>query len=204
MARLSQDERKDKILQAATRAFARTGFRGTRTRDIAREAGVSEGLVFKYFPDKKSLQKAILEVRLRHTGPLVSADVLRLSPREALQTIAAAIVARTSQDPDFMRILFFSALEGEPLATMLYRQRHTRGIGGLTKLFRSWASSGKIDRRTDAKFAAWLFIAGIYHLMVSRHVFRVSDFMDQKGDLAEKAADLFLNGIGRNRGSGEA
>jgi TetR/AcrR family transcriptional regulator len=197
VTRLSQDERKDRIIQAAARAFARTGFRGTRTRDIAREAGVSEGLVFKYFPDKKSLQKAILEYRLRQSGPLVSEDVAALAPREALRTIAAAILRRTSQDPDFMRILFFSALEGEPLAEMLYRKRHTRGIGALTKLFRSWASSGKIDRGTDAKFAAWLFIAGIYHLMVSRHIFHVSDFADQKGDLAEKAADLFLNGIGR-------
>ena len=197
MARLSQDERKDKIIQAAARAFARTGFRGTRTRDIAREAGVSEGLVFKYFPDKKSLQKAILEARLRQTGPLISEDVLRLPPRDALRSIAAAIIRRTSQDPDFMRILFFSALEGEPLAGMLYRKRHTRGIGGLTRLFRSWASRGMIDRRTDSKLAAWLFIAGVYYLMVSRHVFGVSDFTEQKGDLAGKAANLFLDGIGR-------
>jgi len=197
MARLSQDERKDRIIQAAARAFARTGFRGTRTRDIAREAGVSEGLVFKYFPDKKSLQKAILEYRLRQSGPLISEDVAALPPRDALVTIAGAIIRRNSQDPDFMRILFFSALEGEPLADMLYRKRHTRGIGGLTRLFRSWASSGKINPRADAKFAAWFFIAGIYHLMVSRHVFHVSDFADQKGDLAEKAADLFLKGVGR-------
>src|SRR5438309_539992 len=132
MARLSQDERIGKIIQAAARAFAKTGFRGTRTRDIAREAGVSEGLVFKYFPDKKALQKAILEARLRQTGPLISAETLDLPPHEALRTIAAAIIARTSQDPDFMRILFFSALEGEPLAAMLYRKRHTRGIGSLT------------------------------------------------------------------------
>jgi AcrR family transcriptional regulator len=197
MPRLTQDERIDRIIQAAARAFARTGFRGTRTRDIAREAGVSEGLVFKYFPDKKSLQKAILEYRLRQTGPLITEEISGLEPRAALRAIAEAIMRRSTQDPDFMRILFFSALEGEPLAGMLYRKRHTRGIGGLTRLFRSWASSGKIDRRTDAKFAAWLFIAGIYHLMVSRHVFRVSDFTDQKGDLAEKAADLFLNGVGR-------
>ena len=186
-----------RIVQAAARAFARTGFRGTRTRDIAREAGVSEGLVFKYFPDKKSLQKAILEARLRQTGPLLTEDVLRLPPREALRAVAAAIIHRTSQDPDFMRILFFSALEGESLSSMLYRKRHTRGIGGLTRLIRSWASRGLIDRRTDAKFAAWLFIAGIYHLMVSHRIFGVSDFMDREGDLAGKAADLFVKGIGR-------
>ena len=197
MARLSHDVRIEKITQAAARAFARTGFRGTRTRDIAREAGVSEGLVFKYFPDKKSLQKAILEARLRQTGPLITEEVVRLPPRAALPAIAAAIIARASQDPDFMRILLFSALEGEPLAGMLYRKRHTRGIGGLTKLFRSWASRGLIDRHTDTKLAAWLFIAGVYHLMVSRHVFGVTDFMDQRGDLAQKAADLFLRGIGR-------
>lgn len=185
------------IIQAAARAFARTGFRGTRTRDIAREAGVSEGLLFKYFPDKKSLQKAILEYRLQQTGPLITEEIAGLPPRDALTAIATAIMARSTNDPDFMRILFFSALEGEPLAAMLYRKRHTRGIGGLTRLFRSWASRGLIERSTDAKFSAWLYIAGIYHLMVSLQIFRVSDFSDHKGDLAAKAADLFLKGVGR-------
>jgi TetR/AcrR family transcriptional regulator len=196
MARLSQDERKKKIVQAAMRAFSRTGFRGTRTRDLAMEAGVSEGLVFKYFPDKKSIQKAIIEERIRTTGPLVSEDLARLTPREALRSIAQAMIARNLKDPDFMRLLYFSALEGEPLAGMLYRKRQTRGVGGLARLLKSWAAEGKIDRKVDSRFAAWLFVAGVYHLIVSRHIFGFGDFMDEKGDLAEKAADLFMRGIG--------
>lgn len=183
------------IVRAAAHAFARTGFRGTRTRDLAREAGVSEGLVFKYFPDKKSLQKAILAERLRQTGPLITPEISALPPREALRAIGDAIQARTSQDPDFMRLLFFSALEGEPLSGMLYRKRHSRGIGSLTRLFRSWSTQRKIAPRVDPKFAAWLFIAGIYHLMVSRHIFGVGDFTAQGGDLSAKAADIFFDGI---------
>jgi AcrR family transcriptional regulator len=47
--------RKTEILEAALQVFATKGFDGSRTKEIAREAKVSEATVFKYFPSKKSL-----------------------------------------------------------------------------------------------------------------------------------------------------
>src|ERR1051326_4642621 len=163
--RLSQDERKRRIVLAASRALAKMGFRGTRSRDLAREAGVSEGLLFKYFPDKRSLQRAIIEERIRKTGPLLAPDMLEMPPREALAAVARAIIKRTTQDPGFSRLLFFSAREGEPLARMLFRRRQGSGVDALAKLVRSWIGRGVIDRRLDARFVAWSFVACIWQLM---------------------------------------
>lgn len=193
--RLSQDDRKQRIVEAASRALAKRGFRGTRSRDLAREAGVSEGLLFKYFPDKRSLQKAIIEERVRRTGPLLTPEMLGMPPRQALTAVARAVVDRVTQDPDLMRLLFFSALEGEPLARMLFRRRQGSGVDALAKLVRSWIDRQWIDRRLDAKFVAWSFVACVYQLMVARHIFGVRDVADAPGDLAEKAADLFLCGL---------
>ena len=52
--------RREQIVRAATRIFAEKGFRRATTREVAREAGVSEGTIYNYFEDKDALLMAIL------------------------------------------------------------------------------------------------------------------------------------------------
>ena len=54
--------RREQILEAATRVFAKKGFRRATTREVAREAGVSEGTIYNYFEDKDALLMAIMDV----------------------------------------------------------------------------------------------------------------------------------------------
>ncbi len=51
---------KEKIIEATVRLAMAKGFANTRTAEIAREAGVSEGLIFKYFPTKNQLFTMII------------------------------------------------------------------------------------------------------------------------------------------------
>jgi AcrR family transcriptional regulator len=53
--------RREQILETALRLFAEQGFAATSTRQIARAIGVTEGLIFHYFPSKEALFSAILE-----------------------------------------------------------------------------------------------------------------------------------------------
>jgi AcrR family transcriptional regulator len=54
-SRLSSDQRRAELLEAAVIEFAENGYRGTRTADIAARAGVSQPYVYALFPDKRSL-----------------------------------------------------------------------------------------------------------------------------------------------------
>lgn len=58
--RLDSEERRVAIVMAAQPLFARKGFAGTTTREIARAAGVSEALLFQHFPTKAALYQAIV------------------------------------------------------------------------------------------------------------------------------------------------
>lgn len=58
--RIPAAERRDLILAAARRVFSRNGFHGAKTLQIAREAGVSEALVYRHYPSKLSLYRAVL------------------------------------------------------------------------------------------------------------------------------------------------
>ncbi len=58
--RMTSDLRRQLILSAAKRCFARHGFAGTTTRSVAAAAAISEGLLFKHFPSKAALYAEIL------------------------------------------------------------------------------------------------------------------------------------------------
>lgn len=60
LTRLDSDGRRKAIVSAAVPLFARNGFAGTTTRELAAAAGVSEALLFKHFPSKQSLYREIL------------------------------------------------------------------------------------------------------------------------------------------------
>src|SRR3954471_22731131 len=52
--------RRDQILAAAARCFARDGFHRTSMQDIVRESGISAGLVYRYFAGKDDVIAAIV------------------------------------------------------------------------------------------------------------------------------------------------
>src|SRR6266446_10471517 len=58
--RMTSDLRRQLILGAARRCFARNGFAGTTTRSVAAAAAISEALLFKHFPSKAALYAGIL------------------------------------------------------------------------------------------------------------------------------------------------
>ena len=60
--RLDSDERRKAIVRAAVPLFARKGFAGTTTRELAEAAGISEALLFKHFPSKQSLYREIRQL----------------------------------------------------------------------------------------------------------------------------------------------
>ena len=62
MTRLDSDERRKAIVAAAVPLFARKGFAGTTTRELAEAAGISEALLFRHFPSKQLLYREILRL----------------------------------------------------------------------------------------------------------------------------------------------
>ncbi len=60
--RLSRDARRKLIVSAAIPLFAKKGFRGTTTKELAAAAGVSEALLYKHFPSKDSMYEEIQKV----------------------------------------------------------------------------------------------------------------------------------------------
>jgi AcrR family transcriptional regulator len=79
--RLDSDERRKAIVAAAVPLFARRGFAGTTTKELAEAAGISEALLFRHFPSKKHLYGEIL--RLGCEGDPALEQLAALKPSSA-------------------------------------------------------------------------------------------------------------------------
>jgi AcrR family transcriptional regulator len=195
MTRLSHEERRREIVLGAMRAFARSGFRGTRSRDLAAAAGVSEALLFKHFPTKKALQTAIIEERIRQAGRFLSDDVRQAPVAKALEAVAVRILGSADRDPTFMRLLYFAGLEGESLGPIFFRRRVSRTVEELADLVRIWIRKGWVRRSVDPRAFAWCFMGGLFQLVVVRSLFGVKRVAAGRGELAALVVDLFLRGL---------
>ena len=101
--RLPRVERRDQILAAATRAFARGGFAGTGLDDVAAEAGVSRVILYRHFDSKTDLYRAVLDRACARLAEAVGA------PDDFHADSVDALLAAAAEDPDAFRLLFVHA-----------------------------------------------------------------------------------------------
>ena len=75
---MKHDRRQD-ILKAAMELFAKKGFRGTTTRDLASQAEVNEAIIFRHFTNKEELYSAILEHKAGENREAMIEELERLA-----------------------------------------------------------------------------------------------------------------------------
>jgi AcrR family transcriptional regulator len=118
---MKHDRRQD-ILTSAMELFAKKGFRGTTTRDLASAAGVNEAIIFRHFTNKEELYSAILEHKAGENRDSKIEELERIASTSDdetfFQTLGRTFMEKHETDMTFMRLLLFSALEGHQLSDM--------------------------------------------------------------------------------------
>jgi AcrR family transcriptional regulator len=97
--RLTADERRDEILDAALIEFAARGLHGTSTEDIARRVGISQPYVFRLFGTKKRLFIDACGRCMRQALAEMQAAAAGKQGEEALKAMGAAYLELLAGDP---------------------------------------------------------------------------------------------------------
>lgn len=144
--RISGADRRSSILEAACAVFAEHGYEGAKTQQIAAAAKVSEALVYRHFPSKLALYRAVLRQLIREQNasfksiglPEPGTQSLVLTIKAFLQS---CLVKRPTRQEQAARILLASLAGDGSYAQLVYRHA--------AKLMR-----GKLDRALDAARSA--------------------------------------------------
>jgi AcrR family transcriptional regulator len=119
--RLTAEERRSAILDAALTAFSQKGYHATSLDDIAREAGVSKALIYEHFASKQELHADLIarnarELTQRVAGALSGVDIESTVKR--LATGLEAFFAFVEERRDAWRMLFRDAADPESSAVL--------------------------------------------------------------------------------------
>jgi len=126
---MTGDLRRQLILSAAKRCFARHGFSGTTTKSVAAAASISEGLLFKHFPTKSALYAEILTEaceadpalhRLLELEP--STETLVVMIREMVRHFQRVAEAPDQQEAQRLRLMIGSHLDDGEFARLCYEK----------------------------------------------------------------------------------
>ncbi len=78
-------EKQEKILAAAALLFGRDGFHATSTSKVAKQAGVSEGLIFRHYGNKEGLLQAVIDDGTERFKAMFSSIVMESDPTEVIR-----------------------------------------------------------------------------------------------------------------------
>jgi AcrR family transcriptional regulator len=193
--RLSPEARRQMIVDAAVSYFAEVGFSGS-TRDLARRAGITQPLLYKYFATKSDLAEAVFERvyldRLNPEWPILLAD--RSRPIKA--RLASFYRAYTDAifTYEWMRIFMFAGLAGERL-----NRRYLDHVGNLLLrpvLEEIRSEIGVAGDSSPDMEDMFNLHGGIVYIGIRRFIYQLP-VPDDIGPVINRAIDRFLEQWGR-------
>src|SRR5580698_6144119 len=135
----------ERILSTATELFARFGYNGVSTRDVASAAQVNEVTVYRHYPRKHDLYLAVLESelqQLRFRGDLLARIAEAPDGRTALVRAFELLTKTLMHRPEILRLLQYSALEMNESFDPLVRKHLGELIEVVSRYLEPWVENG--------------------------------------------------------------
>lgn len=186
--RLPPDERRQQIIEGAVAFFADVGLDGN-TRDLARQLGITQSLLFNYFATKSDLIEAVYDHvyldQISDAWPALLTDRTKSFRTRLLGFYEA--YSRLIFRYDWMRIFMFSGLAGAAL-----NRRYLDHLGQvlLTPLMAEMqaATSGPQQPQMED---LWNLHGGIVYIGIRRHIYQMPG-PDDPSESITRAIDRFL------------
>jgi TetR/AcrR family transcriptional regulator, fatty acid metabolism regulator protein len=186
-------DKREAIMRAATKVFARNGYFNSKVADIARVAGVADGTVYLYFKSKEEILRSIFE---RNTSEAINEGREELAkikdPREQLRRIARHHLERLGADRD-LAVVFQVELRG---TTKFMEEFSAAGLaeylGLIREVFEHGQSQGVFRKDLNAKFFAKVLFGALDEMatnwILSRRRYKLAP-------LADEVLDILLEGV---------
>jgi len=158
--RLSGEERRQAVLESACRVFSRSSYRGATTAEIAREAGISEPILYRHFGSKRDLYLACLDEAWA-TFRAEAQRAIERDPEKCLGAIANLYMrsGKRLRVIDLWNQALTEAAEDKVIATALRKQiREVRDF--FADVIRDGQARGVLHPDRDPEAEAWIFVAG--------------------------------------------
>jgi AcrR family transcriptional regulator len=177
----------DKILDAAGRLFGSQRFHEVRMEDIAAEAAVGKGTLYRYFSDKEALYLMLLERSSRQFMERLREEKTKaVGPRAQLQAIVAAVIAFFDEHPHLFDLIQRAEVLRDPDRSFPWQETREDLLRMLRELLHEGIRQAQLAL-CDPELVALLLLGGL------RSVIRFG-CQPRPPDLAHRIVEAFLHG----------
>jgi TetR/AcrR family transcriptional regulator len=198
---MSGEDRRRQLIEVAIDLFARRGFRGTTTKEIALAAGVTEAIIFRHFATKQDLYKAILD----HAHIVVGteqwlAEVQSCMDRDDDVGLFRLIVSRILEihrtEPRFERLMLHASLEGHELAVM-HRNQIMASIGVRFREYIERRQRAGALRESNPKTIIYAVVGMAQSFGMQKYMYQLSEPLQSDEEITDSFASILMNGVRR-------
>jgi len=170
-------EKEEMIMQTALRLFASKGYETTSVSVIAKEAGISKGLMYNYFDSKEDLLKQIIIGNLyKFLDYLQVENPQSIQKKEIIQFIDGNLL-QLKREPDFFKLYF--SLAFQPSVFALLEEEIMQVFMPLVEMFTNYyAQKGDQQPFVKARFLLALFDGIGLHYVMDIHSFPLDETRD--------------------------
>jgi AcrR family transcriptional regulator len=191
MPRLKAPQRREQLMEVATKLFARNGYEATTTAAIALAAGVTEPILYRHFKSKQELfvaiVKAVSEQTMRHWEDLIKGTE---DPNEQFRRIAADLPGHMEKLADAYHVLHGALATSRDKKVLAVMKEHYAQIERFfVKVLQDGQRTGVFRKNLQPRAAAWtLIISGIGYGMIALNLTTVDRAV------ADNAIEAILRG----------
>jgi AcrR family transcriptional regulator len=194
MARLKAPERREQLIEVATRQFAKHGYDATTTAAIAEAAGVTEPILYRHFKSKQemfvAIVKAVSEQTMRHWQELI-ADTS--DPAQQIRKISAEMPEHMEHLADAYHVLHGALATSRDRKVLAVIKDHYETIERFFgRIVREGQKDGTFRKDVHPRTAAWqLIMTGVGYGLIALNI--TPNPLDR--DLIGEAIDSILRGL---------
>ena len=188
-------DKRQLILGAAVRVFAREGYHTCRVGQIAEEAGDAYGLVYHYFGSKDEL----LETIFRQTWTDMLARVREVEEsgrpaREQIRQVAAVVLRTWRRDRDLVRVLVREVIRSEHLQHRV--EEIADAFHALERIIRSGQERGELRRDLDARLASVVLYGALEEILSGWVLGQLPDEEEDILHAENEVVEILCGGLG--------
>lgn len=158
------EEKRQLLLDAATRVFARKGFHASRVGDIAEEAGVAHGLLYHYFESKEEVLDAIFHEEWADLlAEIEEIETSADSAREQLRRVAARVLGQWQRNPDLIRVIVRDLTRSPEIQARI--GEIVKPIEAIQRIISRGRRTGEFRADLDPVVAGVIYYGGIDELL---------------------------------------
>ena len=170
-------EKEEVIMQTALRLFASKGFESTSVSNIAKEAGISKGLMYNYFKSKDDLLKRIIIGNLSKFLDYLKIENPKTIQKEEIIQFIDGNLQQLKKEPDFFKLYF--SLAFQPSVFTLLEKEIMQVFMPLVELFTNYyAQNGEEQSFVKARFLLAIFDGIGIHYVMDTQSFPLDDTRD--------------------------